>query len=75
MGKRVVALAGLIAVVSMFMTPALAQYRSHSYYRSYRPYPAACEAVFFPRSPLCAGRPAYRGFWSTLFPYNWIVYY
>jgi hypothetical protein len=64
MGKIVVALAGLIAVVSMFMTPARAQYRS------YRPYPAACESVIFPRSPLCAGRPAS----YVPFPLNWIFY-
>jgi hypothetical protein len=75
MGTKIVVLTGLVAIGSMFATPALTHYRSHGYYGSYRPYPGACEAVFFPRSPLCAGRPAYRGFLSTLFPYNLIVYY
>ena len=69
MSKKIVAIAGLIAVVSMFVTPALARYRS------YGPYPAACQSVFFPRSPLCAGIPAYRELWYEAFPYNWIVYY
>lgn len=60
MGK-IVALAGLIAIGSMLMTPALA------HYRSYRWYPVACHAVVFPRSPLCAGIPlAY----DPYFPYR-----
>ena len=33
------------------------------------PYPVACEAVLFPRSPLCAGRPASYGYYAT-FPWN-----
>ena len=53
----------------------MSHYRSHGYYGSYRPYPAACEAVFFPRNPLCAGRPAYRDFWWTPPFYNWFAYY
>jgi hypothetical protein len=54
MGKKIVVLAGLVAIGSMFATPALTHYRSHGYYESYRPYPAACEAVFFsPQSALC----------------------
>jgi hypothetical protein len=73
MGKKLVVLTGLVAIGSMFMTPALAHYRSHDY-QTYTPYPAACEAVFFPRSPLCAGRPAYRAFWWTPPVYNWITY-
>ena len=31
--------------------------------------PVACEAVLFPRSPLCAGRPAAYGPYAT-YPYN-----
>jgi hypothetical protein len=65
MGKKIVTLAGSIAIISIFMTPALAQYRS------YRPYPAACESVIFPRSPLCAGRPAA---YDVPAPFNWIFY-
>jgi hypothetical protein len=36
------------------------------------PYPAACEAVLFPRSPLCAGRPASYGYYA---PYPWNLYW
>jgi len=32
-------------------------------------YPGACEAVIFPRSPLCAGRPASFGPYAP-FPWN-----
>jgi hypothetical protein len=32
--------------------------------------PIACEAVVFPRSPLCAGRPAAYGPYAT-FPWNY----
>jgi hypothetical protein len=35
------------------------------------PYPAACEAVLFPRSPQCAGRPAAFGPYA---PYPWDRY-
>ena len=35
-------------------------------------YPAACEAVLFPRSPLCAGRPASYGPYA---PYPWNLYW
>jgi hypothetical protein len=35
------------------------------------PYPAACESVLFPRSPLCAGRPAAFGPYA---PYPWDRY-
>jgi hypothetical protein len=35
------------------------------------PYPAACESVFFPRSPQCAGRPAAFGPYA---PYPWDRY-
>ncbi len=44
------------------------------YYRSYGLYPAACGAVIFPRSPLCAGRPASFGPYAP-FPWNTNVYY
>jgi hypothetical protein len=67
---KIVARAGLIAIGSLFMTPALAHYRTHSYDRSYRPYLAACAAVIYPRSPVCAGIPvAY-----VYFPWNMIWY-
>ena len=88
MGKKLVLLTGLIAIGSMFMTPALAYDRCPPGYAAddrnpqecvryskYRPYPVACEAVFFPRNPLCAGRPAYRDFWWTPPFYNWFAYY
>jgi hypothetical protein len=39
---------------------------------SYSWYPAACEAVIFPRSPLCAGRPASFGPYA---PYPWYLYW
>jgi len=35
--------------------------RAPADYRSYRGYPVACGAVLFPRSPLCASRPANLG--------------
>ena len=61
---KIVALAGFIAFGSMFMTPAFA------HYRSYTPYPpAACSAVIFPRSPLCAGIPV-----AYVFPWNYFWY-
>jgi hypothetical protein len=36
--------------------------------------PVACEAVIFPRSPLCTGRPARFSPYSE-FPWNTYVYY
>jgi len=54
--SKIGALAALLAIGFMFMTPALAHYRSQSYYGWHRPYPAACESVWFPRSPLCGNR-------------------
>jgi hypothetical protein len=42
------------------------------YYRSYG-YPGACEAVMFPRSPLCAGRPASFGPYAP-YPWNTFLY-
>ncbi len=44
------------------------------YYRSYSSYPVACEAVIFPRSPLCAGRPASFGPYAP-YPWNSYLYY
>jgi hypothetical protein len=35
------------------------------------PYPMACESVLFPRSPLCAGRPASYGYYA---PWPWNFY-
>jgi hypothetical protein len=75
MGKKIFVLAGLIAIGSMFATPALTRHRSHDYYESYRPYPVACEAVIYPRSPLCARRPAYFDPWYTAPVYNWFAYF
>jgi len=45
-----------------------------AYHRSYGGYPVACEAVIFPRSPLCAGRPATFGPYAP-FPWNLSWYY
>ncbi len=42
-----------------------------AYHRSHTWYPVACEAVIFPRSPLCAGRPASFGPYA---PYPWNLY-
>jgi len=47
---------------------------AHHRYRSYGSYPVACEAVIFPRSPLCTGRPAAFGPYGT-FPRNLYWYY
>jgi hypothetical protein len=73
--SKIGALTGLLMIGVMLTTPALAHYRSHSYYRSYRPYPAACEAVIYPRSPPCAGRPAHWDPWYTPPLYNLFMYY
>ena len=43
------------------------------YYSSYGLYPVACEGVIFPRSPLCAGRPASFGPYAP-FPWNTFLY-
>jgi hypothetical protein len=53
------------------MTPA-PRIRRHSLaVHPYEPlHPVACEAVLFPRSPLCAGRPAAYGPYAT-YPYNY----
>ena len=45
-----------------------------AHHRSYVSYPVACEAVIFPRSPLCTGRPAAFGPYGT-FPRNLYWYY
>jgi hypothetical protein len=76
MGKKIIVLTGLVAIGSIFATPALTHHRSHRYeYESYRPYPVACEAVIYPRSPLCAGRPSYFDPWYTAPVYNWFAYF
>jgi len=46
----------------------------HGYYRPYGGLPVACESVIFPRSPLCAGRPATFGPFAP-FPWNLSWYY
>ena len=43
------------------------------YYRSYGSYPVSCEAVIFPRRPLCAGRPASFGPYAP-YPWNTFLY-
>jgi hypothetical protein len=57
------------------LTPFRPHYRGRV--ARYQPYPwtpVACEAVIFPRSPLCAGRPARFSPYSE-FPFSWYVYY
>lgn len=44
------------------------------YHRWYGASPVACESVIFPRSPLCAGRPATFGPYAP-FPWNVRWYY
>lgn len=86
--SKIGAFTGLLAIGLMLMTPAVAYDQCPPGYAAdgrnpqecvrvsgYRSDPAACEAVFFPRSPLCAGRPAYRDFWRTPIFYNWFAYY
>jgi hypothetical protein len=51
--------------------------RDRHHVARYQPYPwtpVACEAVIFPRSPLCDGRPARFSPYSTL-PFSAYVYY
>jgi hypothetical protein len=68
---KIGALTGLLAIGLMFMTPALAYDQCPPGYAAdgrnpqecvrlsgYRSYPAACESVWFPRSPLCGDRAA-----------------
>jgi hypothetical protein len=60
------------------LTPSARPYYRHRHVARYQPYypltPAACEAVIFPRSPLCAGRPGRFSPYSE-FPFNRYVYY
>lgn len=50
--------------VADYATPAVKRTkRARTYYR-YSVYPVACEAVKFPRSPLCAGRPYQPNFYD-----------
>jgi hypothetical protein len=46
-------------------------------YRSWGLYPGACEAVIFPRTAFCTGRPASFGPYAPYAPYPWSswVYY
>jgi hypothetical protein len=56
----------------------LTPFRPHRHYvaryQSYPWTPVACEAVIFPRSPLCAGRPAHFTPYSPL-PFSAYTYY
>ena len=45
-----------------------------TYRHLYGSYPVACEAVIFPRSPLCVGRPAAFGPYAP-YPWNSYIYY
>jgi hypothetical protein len=51
-------------------------HRRHAarYYQPHEWTPVACEAVIFPRSPLCAGRPARFGPYND-WPFTTFVYY
>jgi hypothetical protein len=44
-------------------------------YGSYGSPPVACEAVIFPRSPLCAGRPSTFGPFNNDFHFPWNYWY
>jgi hypothetical protein len=55
----------------------LTPFRPHGHVARYQPYPwtpVACEAVIFPRSTLCAGRPAGFSPYSEL-PFSLYVYH
>jgi hypothetical protein len=57
------------------LTPFRPYHRGHV--ARYQPYPwtpVACEAVIFPRSPLCTGRPAHFSPYSP-YPFSTYVYY
>lgn len=51
------------------LLPAPRLRRSHRVLVRWPYYPVACEAVLYPRSPACAGRPAHFGFYAT-YPWN-----
>jgi hypothetical protein len=61
----------VVKVADQIVAAPAPQIRHHRLVvRPYEPLPpVACEAVLFPRSPLCAGRPAAYGPYAT-FPYN-----
>jgi hypothetical protein len=63
---KIGALTALLAI-GLMLTPALAHYRAHSYYGWHRPYPAACESVWFPRSPACGERTPAPVDWHCLY--------
>ena len=52
--------------VADYATPAVKKTkRAYAYYRYHvYPYPVACEAVKFPRSPVCTGRPYQPNFYD-----------
>jgi hypothetical protein len=59
------------------LTPFRPYHHHRRHVAHYQPYewtPVACEAVIFPRSPLCTGRPAHFSPYSE-FPFNLYVYY
>jgi len=50
--------------VADYATPAVKRTKQARAYYRYSVYPVACEAVKFPRSPLCAGRPYQPNFYD-----------
>jgi hypothetical protein len=56
----------VIKVADQVTPPLIRVKRNRGYYRpAYVPYyPVACEAVRFPQSPLCAGRPYRRSYYD-----------
>jgi hypothetical protein len=56
------------------LTPFQPRYRHVARYQPYPWTPVACEAVIFPRSPLCVGRPARFSPYAE-FPWNLYAYY
>jgi hypothetical protein len=75
-GQAVAGDAGQAVVVKVadqdVVVPAPRVQRSHRYLvrrPAYDPQPIACGAVLFPRSPACAGHPAFYGPYAT-FPWN-----
>jgi hypothetical protein len=63
----------VVKVADLVVVEPAPQLRRHLHVRPRTyPYPAACESVLFPRSPLCAGRPASYGYYA---PYPWNNYW
>jgi hypothetical protein len=61
---------GTVMQVADQQTPALVKRRRpvtrHGRYYVVEEYPVACEAVRFPQSPLCAGRPFHRSWYAGI---------